>query len=70
MNDKVGHLAIDLDVPVPMRDGTVLKADVFRPASGKWHFAKRPPRSGLIERHAFASGNVVTLFVSGLSDVR
>jgi putative CocE/NonD family hydrolase len=28
----VGEITIELDVPVPMRDGTVLRADVFRPA--------------------------------------
>ena len=30
-------LIIDKDVPVPMRDGTVLRADVYRPATaGKY----------------------------------
>lgn len=35
MNDTttVNGITIDLDVPVPMRDGTVLRADVYRPAS-------------------------------------
>src|ERR1700757_388541 len=27
---------VDLDVPVPMRDGVVLRANVFRPAEGRW----------------------------------
>ncbi|MEK8145551.1 hypothetical protein NKH18_42230 [Streptomyces sp. M10(2022)] len=26
---------IEHDVPVPMRDGTVLRADVWRPAAGR-----------------------------------
>ncbi|MDT4936312.1 MAG: uncharacterized protein QOK11_4204 [Pseudonocardiales bacterium] len=34
--NSVGRLSVELDVPVPMRDGTVLKADVFRPATGSW----------------------------------
>jgi predicted acyl esterase len=30
----VADIEIEFDVPVPMRDGTVLKADVYRPVSG------------------------------------
>jgi uncharacterized protein len=29
-------LSVDLDVEIPMRDGTILVADVYRPSSGKW----------------------------------
>jgi putative CocE/NonD family hydrolase len=31
------HIEIELDVPVPMRDGTVLLADVYRPAGDGTH---------------------------------
>jgi putative CocE/NonD family hydrolase len=30
---NVNEITIELDVPVPMRDGTVLRADVYRPAA-------------------------------------
>ena len=29
----VTEITIELDVPVPMRDGTVLRADIYRPAA-------------------------------------
>lgn len=29
-------LAVDLDVPMPARDGVVLRADVYRPGEGRW----------------------------------
>jgi putative CocE/NonD family hydrolase len=32
-DSKVYEITIELDVPVPMRDGTVLRADVYRPAA-------------------------------------
>lgn len=31
---ELTHLTVDLNVPVPMRDGTVLYADIYRPAGG------------------------------------
>src|ERR1700730_14222009 len=35
---QIGHqITVDYDVPAKMRDGTVLRANVYRPASeGKW----------------------------------
>ena len=30
-DSKVHEITIELDVPVPMRDGTVLRADIYRP---------------------------------------
>jgi uncharacterized protein len=30
------RVVIDLDVPVPMRDGVTLRANVYRPAEGRW----------------------------------
>src|SRR5438309_132414 len=30
------RVQVDLDVPVPMRDGITLRANVFRPAEGRW----------------------------------
>ena len=40
---EVAHgMRIDWDVPIPMEDGLVLRADVFRPlAEGKYHQVKR-----------------------------
>jgi uncharacterized protein len=32
----MASITVDLDVPVPMSDGTVLRGDVFRPATGSW----------------------------------
>ncbi|MEU7816907.1 CocE/NonD family hydrolase [Pseudonocardia sp. NPDC049154] len=32
-DSKVHEIMIELDVPVPMRDGTVLRADIYRPAN-------------------------------------
>jgi len=32
-DSKVNEITIELDVPVPMRDGTVLRADIYRPAA-------------------------------------
>ena len=32
-DSKVREITIELDVPVPMRDGTMLRADVYRPAA-------------------------------------
>src|SRR5919198_4323547 len=31
--DAVSSLTVDANVPVPMRDGTILRADVYRPAA-------------------------------------
>ena len=30
------RVVVDLDVPVPMRDGVTLRANVYRPAEGRW----------------------------------
>jgi len=30
------RVIVDLDVPVPMRDGVTLRANVYRPAEGRW----------------------------------
>ena len=32
-DSKVNEITIELDVPVPMRDGTMLRADIYRPAA-------------------------------------
>jgi uncharacterized protein len=32
----IGRVTVDMDVVMEMRDGTVLRADVFRPAAGSW----------------------------------
>src|SRR5262245_47485386 len=32
----VGSIVVEFDVVVPMRDGTRLRANVFRPAEGRW----------------------------------
>lgn len=38
------HVVVERDVPVPMRDGTVLRADVYRPSVGVWPaLLKRTP---------------------------
>ena len=34
MNEQ--KVVVDLDVPVPMRDGVQLRANVYRPAEGRW----------------------------------
>jgi putative CocE/NonD family hydrolase len=34
--DPTASIVVDFDVPVPMRDGTRLRANVFRPAEGHW----------------------------------
>jgi len=33
MNDTVFEVQVERDVPIPMRDGTILRADVYRPAA-------------------------------------
>src|SRR5690242_21653510 len=32
-DSKINEITIELDVPVPMRDGTMLRADIYRPAA-------------------------------------
>jgi putative CocE/NonD family hydrolase len=41
--DAVGAVVVERDVPIQMRDGVILRADVHRPASG-------PPRPGIFFR--------------------
>ncbi len=37
MQDQSQVITVDFDVPAPMRDGTVLRANIYRPASeGRW----------------------------------
>src|SRR5215216_3025154 len=48
---------VDSDVAVPMRDGTILRADVYRPADGA-------PSPTLLERTPYSKDNLVgTIFV-------
>ncbi|HEY3485793.1 MAG TPA: CocE/NonD family hydrolase [Ilumatobacteraceae bacterium] len=50
------EIIVESDVAVPMRDGTVLRADVYRPASG--------PAPTLIERTPYSKDQLVgTIFV-------
>jgi uncharacterized protein len=50
------EIIVESDVAVPMRDGTVLRADVYRPASG--------PAPTLIERTPYSKDHLVgTIFV-------
>jgi len=42
--DAFRNVVVERDVEVPMRDGTVLRADVYRPAEGRWPvLLKRTP---------------------------
>ena len=42
--DVFRNLVIERDLEVPMRDGTTLRADVYRPAEGRWPvLLKRTP---------------------------
>ena len=42
--DTFRNIVVDRDVEVPMRDGTILRADVYRPAEGRWPvLLKRTP---------------------------
>src|SRR5438067_11856329 len=36
MQTSVATVQVELDVAVPMRDGTRLRANVFRPPEGRW----------------------------------
>ena len=51
------HLAIERDVAVPMRDGTVLYADVYRPGAGSRHpvILQRTPYNKAMPRTASSS---------------
>lgn len=54
--ESIGDIRIDLDVPATMRDGTVLRADIYRPGAGSgWPvllhrtpYGKRRPQVNLI----------------------
>ena len=51
-----GSIIVDTNVAVPMRDGTVLRADVYRPDG--------PPVPALLERTPYSKDNLVgTIFV-------
>ncbi|ROS38437.1 CocE/NonD family hydrolase [Amycolatopsis thermoflava] len=50
----VGHgTVVERDVPIPMRDGVVLRADVYRPAAS-------PPVPVLLERTPYGKNNYLT----------
>jgi putative CocE/NonD family hydrolase len=56
-------IEIDLDVPVPMRDGTVLRADVFRPAG-------EGPFPVVLTRHPYGKNAVVGGYLDTMTMVR
>jgi putative CocE/NonD family hydrolase len=71
MNDdnSASRITIELDVPVPMRDGTVLRADVYRPTrTGRFPvlltrtpYDKRVLREGTVEFKAAVRAGYVMI---------
>lgn len=49
-------LMVEREVPIPMRDGTVLVADVYRPEGGSWPV--------LIQRTSYGKRSMIGIFVS------
>jgi putative CocE/NonD family hydrolase len=69
-NSTVHEITIELGVPVPMRDGTVLRADVYRPASAGTFpvLLSRSPHGksvlweGMLEFKAMVTAGYVVIF--------
>jgi putative CocE/NonD family hydrolase len=64
-DSKISEIAIELDVPVPMRDGTVLRADVYRPAAAGLYpvlLCRGPYDKGVLME---GSANVKTMVRAG-----
>lgn len=59
--ESIHAIQVDHHVPIPMRDGTVLRADVYRPqAEGKWpviveRFVSEPAADANVQAGTFFS---------------
>src|ERR1700678_1430275 len=66
MDTQSEALAVDLGVEIPVRDGTILSADIYRPSTGRWPvLLQRTPYGKRSNPGTIFSASPITLALAG-----